>query len=157
MQFFSLQSLSTPQSSPISWFLASLPEFPIWTPSSRILMLLRPSTQEICDQSSPHRDCWVPTARFLQLVNLLVAEGFNGIEARGAAGRVESRAQTDEQREGNRGGNQPHGHGPDVFGGNLLLAQIVVRAELNQAADAPSEDDSASATEQSHHSGFREK
>ena len=32
---------------------------------SRILMLLRPLTQEICDQSSPHRDCWVATARFL--------------------------------------------------------------------------------------------
>src|ERR1700690_968226 len=38
------------------------PEFPIWAPSSRILTLLRPQTQEFHDHGNPHRGIGAPTA-----------------------------------------------------------------------------------------------
>src|SRR6476659_7267038 len=73
--------------------------------------------------------------------SLLIAERLHRIELGRAAGRIEAGKQTDNQSECDRAQHQPPGNEPDLFGWKVLLLEIDVHAEINDASNCPPQRD----------------
>src|ERR1700737_638242 len=88
---------------------------------------------------------------------LLVSEGFDRIEARGAGGGVEAGGGADDNGKGDGAEDQPPGNGGNVHSGKILPMKIEVRAESEGAADEPAKEGAENPADQTHYARFHEE
>src|SRR5260370_42163184 len=88
---------------------------------------------------------------------LLVSEGFDRIEARGAGGGVEAGSEADDNGKGDRAEDQPPGNGGNVHSGKILPMKVEVCAESEGAADEPAKEGAENPADQTHYAGFHEE
>src|SRR6266568_4225263 len=88
---------------------------------------------------------------------LLVTEGLDGIEARGARGRIEAGGEANENGEEDAEQNEPPRNRRNVHAGKVLAMQIEIGAESKSSADEPAENCSENAAEKTHYASFDEE
>lgn len=88
---------------------------------------------------------------------LFITESFDGTEAGGAGGGVESGDEADDDGEGDGSEGEPERDSGDIDSREILTREINVSAESESAADEPSESDAADASEKTHHASFSEE
>src|SRR6266699_2858769 len=87
----------------------------------------------------------------------LVAEGFDGVEASGASGGVESRDEADDDGKSDGAQGQPPGNIGNFHAGQVLSVEVDGCTPGQGAADQPSERDTEEAAEEPHGAGFRKE
>src|SRR5262249_53666058 len=78
---------------------------------------------------------------FHRRTSLLVAEGLDGVEFRGAGGGIEAGDEADDDGETYAEENEPERNRRNFDAGEFLALQVNVGGESKRAADQPAKDD----------------